>query len=83
MAANNGYMSGSTDTLSLRLAVSVHRRNLSANTAAGCHFEEQLTFAFSLHQIHYWAQASDISDWACVCVCVRASAVMSYLGMPP
>lgn len=69
MAANNSYMSALTDMLSVRLAVSVLRRNLSANTAAGCHFEEQLTFAFSLHQIHYWAQASDISDCVCVRVC--------------
>lgn len=58
--------------LSVCLAVSVHSHNLSADTAAVCHFEEQLTFAFSLHQIHYWAWASDISDCVClfVCICV-------------
>lgn len=51
------------------LAASVHSHSLIAHTAAGCHFEEQLTFAFSLHQIHYWAWASDISDCVCLCVC--------------
>lgn len=69
--------------LSQRLAVSVHSLALIGHTAAGCHFEEQLTFAFSLHQIHYWAWASDIFDNVylpvCVCMCLR---VMSYLGMP-
>lgn len=58
-----------TNMLSVCLAVSVHSRSLLADTAAGCHFEEQLTFAFSLHQIHFWAWASDISDCVCVCVC--------------
>lgn len=62
------------------LAASVHSHSLIAHTAAGCHFEEQLTFAFSLHQIHYWARASDISD--CVSVCMHMYVcVMSYLGM--
>lgn len=54
------------------LAVSVRSQNPIGHTSVGCHFEEQLTFAFSLHQIHYWAWASDISDNVClpVCVCV-------------
>lgn len=79
MVANNGHDCVTLHMVSVCLAVSVCSHNLSANTAAGCHFEEQLTFAFSLHQIHYWAEASDISDR----VCVGGEGVMSYLGMPP
>lgn len=70
-----------TDLLSVCLDISVRSQNLIGHTSAGCHFEEQLTFAFSLHQIHYWARASDISDNVCLPVCV-CMCVMSYLGMP-
>lgn len=64
-------------------AVLVRSHSLPAHTAAGCHFEKQLTFAFPLHQIRSWARASGISEYVCPCVRVQVRMCDELLGYAP